>query len=84
MKLALVGSFLLTTGAFSLSLPTVASAHEGKLDSMGCHYARNNRNYHCHEGPLAGTTFKSRGEAIRNWNRLKRAREHEKDDDGGR
>jgi len=80
LKLALAGSFLLTTGAFSLSLPTVASAHEGKLDSLGCHHARNHRNYHCHKGVLEGKTFQSRGEAIRLFNRLKAAKK--KDDDG--
>jgi hypothetical protein len=76
----LAGSFLVSAGAFTVTLPFEAAAHEGKLDSLGCHYARNHRNYHCHEGIMEGRTFGSKGEAMRNWNRLKKDK---KDDDDG-
>ncbi len=82
-KFILIGSFLFSGGAFTASFSDVAAAHEGKLDSMGCHYARGNRNYHCHEGKLKGRTFRSRAEAIRNYNRLKNSPVKDDEDDGG-
>jgi len=81
LNILLSGTFLLSASAFTFALPDVASAHEGEPDSLGCHYARNHRNYHCHEGVMEGMTFQSRGEAIRNWNRLKKGRENKDDDD---
>ena len=90
MKAILAGTFILSASAFTGVLPGVAAAHPGKLDSMGCHYDRNYRNYHCHEGPLAGQTFQSRAQAIRHWNRArhqeeekKKKKESEDNDDGG-
>lgn len=83
IKMFLVASFMFSATAFSVAVPDVALAHENKLDSMGCHYARGHRNYHCHEGKLKGRTFKSRAEAIRNFNRLKRDDNGDSDDDDG-
>ena len=83
LKLILAGSFFLSTVAFTFSLPTDASAHENKLDGLGCHYARAHRNYHCHEGVMKGKTFKSKGDAMRNWNRLKREAAKDQEDDDG-
>lgn len=39
--------------------PGLAAAHDGFLDSYGCHYNQATRHYHCHRGPLAGKAFKS-------------------------
>lgn len=83
LKIVLAATFMASAATFTVSLPGTVMAHEGKLDSMGCHYARNNRNYHCHEGRLEGKTFRSRAEAIRNYNRLKDADDNDDDDGGG-
>lgn len=82
LKIVLSASFLFTSVAFTGSFATTAQAHEGKIDSMGCHYARNHRNYHCHKGKLKGRTFKSRAEAIRNYNRIQKKKNDDDDDDG--
>ena len=83
IKIVVGASFLFSAAAFTGSFSGVAVAHEGKLDSMGCHYARNNRNYHCHEGKLKDRTFKSRAEAIRNFNRIPKKKNNDDDDDDG-
>lgn len=82
MKIALSASFLFSAAAVTGGAPTAALAHEHKLDSMGCHYARGHRNFHCHEGRLKGRTFKSRAEAIRNYNRIQKDKDDDDDDDG--
>ncbi len=79
LKVILGSSLFLSAGFFTLSVPSEVTAHERELDSLGCHYARNHRNYHCHEGVMEGRTFKSKGEAMRNWNRLKKEKEDEDD-----
>ena len=82
VKIILTASFLFTATTFTGSFAGVAQAHEGKIDSMGCHYARNHRNYHCHKGKLKDRTFKSRAEAIRNYNRIHTPKKDDDDDDG--
>lgn len=85
MKSLLVVTFFTST-ITTLSLSDIAPAHEGgtKLDSLGCHHGRNHRDYHCHKGLLEGMTFKSKGEAIRNLNRIRAAKEKEQEDDDGK
>ena len=79
LKVILAGFLFLSAGVFTLSLPSGVTAHERDLDSLGCHYARNHRNYHCHQGTMEGRTFKSKGDAMRNWNRLKKDKKDEDD-----
>lgn len=83
LKILLGGALFASAAFLSVSLPTEAGAHEGETDGLGCHYARNHRNYHCHEGAMEGMTFQSKGEAMRNWNRLKNiaTQDYEDDDD---
>lgn len=56
--------------ALLLSLTTVMltagplHAHSGGLDIHGCHHDRINGGYHCHQGPLAGHSYKSQQEMI--------------------
>jgi hypothetical protein len=40
-------------------------AHGGGLDKLGCHHNRKAGGYHCHRGPLAGQSFKSKAEAFK-------------------
>lgn len=40
-------------------------AHEGMLDSYGCHTNLADKIYHCHTGALAGQQFKSRADMQR-------------------
>lgn len=82
-KMLLASSFLFSAGLFTGGMSTTAVAHEGQLDSMGCHYNRSYRDYHCHEGKLEGRKFKSRAEAIRNYNRIHTKKKDDEDDDGG-
>jgi hypothetical protein len=56
------GIFLYLIISF-LILPALAfsaDAHEGKLDSYGCHYDKENKDYHCHEGVFRGGVFDSK------------------------
>jgi len=57
-----------------LVLGGAAVAHEGPLDSYGCHKNLADNIYHCHTGPLAGQQFKSRADMLR----VIREREQEK------
>jgi hypothetical protein len=43
-----------------------AYAHGGGLDAYGCHHNRKAGGYHCHRGPLAGQSFVSQDEMLRN------------------
>lgn len=78
LKLALCASFAMSAAGLGVAVPATAVAHDGELDSMGCHYARAHRNYHCHEGTFEGMTFQSKGEAIRSFARLKHGAEKRK------
>ena len=42
-----------------------AYPHEGELDSYGCHYDKDKKNYHCHQGVFQGGSFTSKMEMIR-------------------
>lgn len=46
-----------------LATPGLALAHNGGLDSNGCHNNKAKNVYECHQGPLQGQTFKSKAEA---------------------
>jgi hypothetical protein len=43
---------------------SLAHSHKGKLDAEGCHYDKKKKEYHCHQGKLAGQHFKSREEML--------------------
>jgi hypothetical protein len=45
--------------------PLPVFSHDGKLDSYGCHYDEERKNYHCHEGAFKGGSFQSKIEMIR-------------------
>lgn len=47
----------------ALLTPSLAFAHGGGLDSIGCHHDRKRGFYHCHRGPLAGQSFANEVEA---------------------
>lgn len=47
-----------------ISPVTGALAHGGGLDSYGCHHNRKAGGYHCHRGPLAGSSFGSQAEML--------------------
>lgn len=49
----------------SLVVPHSAYSHEGELDAYGCHYDKEQNNYHCHEGEFKGGSFPSKIEMIR-------------------
>jgi hypothetical protein len=55
--------------ALSLFLSLVvlrpAHPHEGELDAYGCHYDKDQKNYHCHDGVFKGGSFPSKMEMIR-------------------
>ena len=45
-----------------LIFPATIAAHSGGLDAYGCHHDRKASGYHCHHGPLAGKSFRSKAE----------------------
>lgn len=48
-----------------VGLSVAAHAHEGALDSYGCHPNIAHGSYHCHRGPLAERQYDSRGDMVR-------------------
>ena len=54
-----------------LLFPSIASAHPGEVDAMGCHHGPDG--YHCHRGPLAGQTFKTKDDAVKALAAIKQA-----------
>ena len=48
-----------------LVIPNSLSAHDGELDTYGCHYDRERKNYHCHQGVFKGGVYESKIEMIR-------------------
>tara|TARA_B100000686_G_scaffold263077_1_gene276664 strand:+ start:426 stop:1133 length:708 start_codon:yes stop_codon:yes gene_type:complete len=48
-----------------LGIP-ISIAHEGRLNSEGCHNQSSDRTYHCHQGPLTGQSFANRAQADSN------------------
>ena len=55
---------LLTLGIF-LGLGGLGDAHSGIVDGYGCHRGPDKVSYHCHKGPFAGRTFKSKEDFLR-------------------
>jgi hypothetical protein len=45
--------------------PGIADSHGGLVDGYGCHRDPKQGNYHCHQGPYAGKSFRSREEFLR-------------------
>ena len=56
---------LVITFVLVLFRPFGIFAHEGKLDPYGCHYEKDGKDYHCHEGVFKGGSFDSKTEMIR-------------------
>ena len=54
-----------TLSLFLLVAPLPAYPHDGELDSYGCHYDKDKKNYHCHQGVFQGGSFPSKMEMIR-------------------
>ena len=50
----------LLLGAALAALTPVATAHDGALDSYGCHRNVAHGSYHCHEGLLGGRGYVSK------------------------
>lgn len=50
---------------FGLCASAGVAAHEGPLDSYGCHTNLAHGIYHCHTGPLAGEQYQSRAHMVR-------------------
>ena len=61
---------LLYASVACLMVAVVARGHGGGLDELGCHNDKREGNYHCHRGPLAGRTFRTKAEAESEWRRL--------------
>lgn len=54
----------LLLGAALAALTTAATAHDGALDSYGCHPNVAHGSYHCHEGLLGGRGYTSKVKMI--------------------
>lgn len=57
-------SGLLLAAGLIFSVPGIAVAHGGGLDSYGCHHNRKQGGYHCHRGEMAGQSFASQQEML--------------------
>jgi hypothetical protein len=66
-RMAMSNGFPHLASGFLLTLVVAfpAHAHDGKLDSYGCHWDRERKDYHCHEGAFRGGSFDSKMEMIR-------------------
>ncbi len=51
--------------AVFVAFPGLALAHGGGLDGYGCHHNRKAGGYHCHRGPLAGQSFASKADMLK-------------------
>lgn len=51
-------------GMITAVLAGAASAHDGPLDSYGCHANIAHGSYHCHTGLLAERQYKSRAQML--------------------
>ena len=51
--------------ALAIGLGGIAVAHSGIVDGYGCHRGPDKVSYHCHQGPFAGRTFKSKEDFLR-------------------
>jgi hypothetical protein len=61
---SIVRQFPLALG-ISVALGGIAMAHSGIVDGYGCHRGTDKVSYHCHQGPFAGRTFKSKEDFLR-------------------
>lgn len=50
--------------ALAMALASSALAHRGGIDVYGCHPDDKAGGYHCHQGVLAGLSFRSRAEML--------------------
>jgi hypothetical protein len=48
-----------------LVVPRPSHSHDGEQDVYGCHYDKDQKNYHCHDGMFKGGSFPSKMEMIR-------------------
>lgn len=48
-----------------LGFTGLARAHDGALDSYGCHPNVAHGSYHCHLGPLAGRQYRTKADMVR-------------------
>jgi hypothetical protein len=48
-----------------LILSSIGETHSGLVDGYGCHRGPDKVSYHCHQGPFAGRTFKSKEDFLR-------------------
>ena len=53
-------AFLMSAALIAVS----AQAHQGPLDSHGCHPNVTHGTYHCHSGPLANQQYKSKADML--------------------
>jgi endonuclease YncB( thermonuclease family) len=60
--MAVIVYLLVFTGAWWSS--DLVWPHAGVLDEYGCHAAGKERGYHCHQGTLAGQSFRSRTDML--------------------
>jgi hypothetical protein len=44
--------------------PSSAQAHDGQLDQFGCHHDKDQKYYHCHDGPYRRLSFDSKTQMI--------------------
>jgi hypothetical protein len=44
--------------------PSSAQAHDGRLDQFGCHHDKDQKYYHCHDGPYRRLSFDSKIQMI--------------------
>ncbi|HUK40716.1 MAG TPA: hypothetical protein VLX11_06730 [Candidatus Acidoferrales bacterium] len=51
--------------ALFFGLSGIAVGHSGIVDGYGCHRGPDKVSYHCHQGPFAGRTFKSKEDFLR-------------------
>ena len=61
-KRLVVLSFALATA--TPGFPSLAQAHDGRLDQFGCHDDQDQKYYHCHDGPYRRLSFDSKTQMI--------------------
>lgn len=60
-------------GIAGMLLVIPGGAHEGALDSYGCHPNVAHGTYHCHKGPLAGRQYPSKERMVRAYKEQQRS-----------
>jgi hypothetical protein len=61
----LMNSLITVSCLLILLFPVSSHPHEGELDEYGCHYDRQRKNYHCHQGVYKLGSFGSKAQMIR-------------------